>query len=68
MLPWVYLDGADSSLSGGELIAYWLATGSEQTDMFRESVPGAMALFLVPWRLPPCPSWCSGGSGTASAR
>ena len=48
MLPWVYLDGADSSLSGGELIAYWLATGSERTDMFRENVLGAMALFLVP--------------------
>ena len=48
MLPWVYLDGAQSSLSGAELIAYWLATGTERGDMLGESVLGAMALFLVP--------------------
>ncbi len=48
MLPWVYLDGAESSLSGAELIAYWLATGSERTDMLRDNVLGALALFLVP--------------------
>ena len=30
MLPWVYLDGSDSSLSGSELIAYTFATGDER--------------------------------------
>ena len=48
MLPWVYLDGAESSLSGAELIAYTFATGSERLDMLRQSVPGALALLLVP--------------------
>ena len=48
MLPWVYLDGAESSLSGAELIAYWLVSGSERTNMLQESVLGALALFLVP--------------------
>ena len=48
MLPWVYLDGNDSSLSGGELIAFTFATGSERLDMIRETVFGALALFLVP--------------------
>ena len=48
MLPWVYLDGAESSLSGAELIAYTFATGAERWDMLRQSVPGALALLLVP--------------------
>ena len=48
MLPWVYLDGAESSLSGAELIAYTFATGSERWEMLKESVPGALFLFFVP--------------------
>ena len=48
MLPWVYLDGSDSSLSGSELIAYTFATGDERWEMLQQSVLGAMALFLVP--------------------
>ena len=48
MLPWVYLDGAESSLSGAELIGYTFATGSERLDMLRQNVPGALSLFLVP--------------------
>ena len=48
MLPWVYLDGAESSLSGAELIAYTFATGSERWEMLKQSVPGALSLFLVP--------------------
>ena len=48
MLPWVYLDGAESSLSGAELIAYTFATGTERWDMLRQSVPGSFSLFLVP--------------------
>lgn len=48
MLPWVYLDGAESSLSGAELIAYFLATGTERWEMTKESVPGAFSLFFVP--------------------
>ena len=48
MLPWVYLDGAESSLSGAELIAYTFATGSERWEMLKQSVPGVLALFLVP--------------------
>ena len=48
MLPWVYLDGSDSSLSGSELIAYTFVTGDERWDMLKESVLGAFALFLVP--------------------
>lgn len=47
-LPWVYLDGAESSLSGAELIAYTFVTGSERWDMLKESFPGAASLFLVP--------------------
>lgn len=47
-LPWVYLDGAESSLSGAELIAYTFVTGSERWDMIKESVLGAASLFLVP--------------------
>ncbi len=48
MLPWVYLDGAESSLSGAELIAYTFATSDERWDMTRQSFLGAAALFLVP--------------------
>ena len=48
MLPWVYLDGSDSSLSGSELIAYTFVTGDERWAMLKESVLGALALFLVP--------------------
>ncbi len=48
MMPWVYLDGAESSLSGAELIAYFLATGTERWEMTKESVPGAFSLFFVP--------------------
>ena len=48
MLPWVYLDGAESSLSGAELIAYFLATGTERWEMTKQSVPGAFSLFFVP--------------------
>ena len=48
MLPWVHLDGAESSLSGAELIAYTFATGTERWDMLRTSVPGAFSLFFVP--------------------
>ena len=48
MLPWVYLDGAESSLSGSELIAYTFATGDERWDMLTRSVMGALSLFLVP--------------------
>lgn len=48
MLPWVYLDGAESSLSGAELIAYTFATGTERWEMLKQSVPGALSLFLVP--------------------
>ncbi len=48
MLPWVYLDGAESSLSGAELIAYTFATGSERLDMLGQNVPGALSLFLAP--------------------
>ena len=47
-LPWVYLDGAESSLSGAELIAYTFVTGSERWNMLKESFPGAASLFLVP--------------------
>lgn len=47
-LPWVYLDGAKSSLSGAELIAYTFATGAERWEMLKQSVPGALALLLVP--------------------
>ena len=48
MLPWVYLDGLESSLSGAELIAYFFATGTERWEMIKESVPGAFSLFFVP--------------------
>ena len=48
MLPWVYLDGAESSLSGAELIAYTFATGTERWEMLKQSVPGALSLFFVP--------------------
>ncbi len=48
MLPWVYLDGAESSLSGAELIAYTFATGTERWEMLKQSVPGALALLFVP--------------------
>ena len=48
MLPWVYLDGAGSSLSGAELIAYFFATGTERWEMIKQSVPGAFSLFFVP--------------------
>jgi hypothetical protein len=48
MLPWVYLDGAKSSLSGAELIAYTFATGSERWDMLQQNVPGALSLLLIP--------------------
>ena len=48
MLPWVYLDGSDSSLSGSELIAYTFVTGNERWAMLKESVLGAFALFMVP--------------------
>ncbi len=48
MLPWVYLDGSDSSLSGSELIAYTFVTGDERWEMIKQSFLGSMALFLVP--------------------
>lgn len=48
MLPWVYLDGAESSLSGAELIAYTFATGSERLDMLRQNVLSGLSLLLVP--------------------
>ena len=48
MLPWVYLDGAESSLSGAELIAYTFSTGTERWEMLKQSVPGALILFFVP--------------------
>lgn len=48
MLPWTYLDGAVSSHSGAELIAYTFATGAERTDMLERSPTGAAALFVVP--------------------
>ena len=48
MLPWVYLDGAESSLSGAELVEYTFVTGSERWQMIQESAPGALSLFLVP--------------------
>ena len=48
MLPWVYLDGLESSLSGAELIAYTFATGTERWEMVKQSVPGAFSLFFVP--------------------
>ena len=48
MLPWVYLDGAESSLRGAELVAYTFVTGSERWKMLQESIPGALSVFLVP--------------------
>ncbi len=48
MLPWVYLDGDDSSLSGAELISYTLATGSERWEMIQQTFLGALSLLLVP--------------------
>ena len=48
MLPWVYLDGSQSSLSGSELISYTFVTGDERWDMLKESVLGALSLFLIP--------------------
>ncbi len=48
MLPWAYLDGSDSSLSGSELIAYTFVTGDERWEMIKQSFLGSMALFLVP--------------------
>ena len=48
LLPWVYLDGSQSSLSGSELIAYAFVTGDERWDMVKQSAPGALALLVVP--------------------
>ena len=48
MLPWVYLDGSDSSLGGSELIAYTFATGDERWAVVKRSALGALVLFLVP--------------------
>ena len=48
MLPWVYLDGAESSLSGAEIIAYTFATGTERWEMLKQSIPGALFLFFIP--------------------
>ena len=48
MLPWIYLDGAESSLSGAELIAYTFSTGTERWEMLKQSVPGALILFFIP--------------------
>ena len=48
MLPWVYLDGSPSSLSGSELIAYTFVTGDERWGMLQQSALGALALLLVP--------------------
>ena len=47
-LPWVYLDGFESSLSGAELIAYTFVTGDERWYILRQSFLAAMALFMVP--------------------
>ena len=47
MLPWVYLDGARSPLTGADLIAYTF-TGPERGAMVRQSVPGALALMVTP--------------------
>ena len=47
LLPWVYLDGSRSPLSGAELIAYTFV-GPERGAMARESFLGAAALFVVP--------------------
>ena len=47
-LPWVYLDGSNSSLSGSELIAYTFINGDERWDMLKQSPFGALALFFVP--------------------
>lgn len=48
LLPWVYLDGSGSSLSGSELIAYTFVTGDERWNMVQQSALGALALLLVP--------------------
>ena len=69
MLPWVYLDGAESSLSGAELIAYFLATGTERWEMTKQSVPGAFSLFFVPAIVAGLSIYaCSQRSGETSTR
>ena len=47
LLPWVYLDGSQSPLSGSDLIAYTFV-GPERGAMVRESFFGASSLLVVP--------------------
>ena len=47
LLPWVYLDGSKSPLSGADLIAYTFV-GPERGAMARESFLGATSLLVVP--------------------
>ena len=46
-LPWAILDGAGSSMSGAELLAYAF-TGPERGTIFATSFMGAMGLFFIP--------------------
>ena len=47
LLPWVYLDGSESPLSGADLIEYTFF-GPERGAMARESFLGAASLLVVP--------------------
>ena len=47
LLPWVYLDGSGSPLSGADLIEYTFF-GPERGAMARESFLGAASLLVVP--------------------
>ena len=47
LLPWVYLDGSSSPMTGADLIAYTF-TGPERGAMIRESFLGAASLFVIP--------------------
>ena len=47
LLPWVWLDGDNSSMSAAELLAYGF-TNPERGSMIRVSLPGTIALLFIP--------------------
>ena len=47
LVPWVWMDGDKSALSGSDLLAYAF-TSDERGALFRTSILGALGLFFVP--------------------
>ena len=47
LVPWVWMDGDKSALSGADLLAYAF-TSDERGALFRTSILGALGLFFVP--------------------